>query len=115
MGRSRVRLIEAERTVKYIAKSAAKNINSLESQTIVPTATRFGRLWGSVSRSWLRDALVTAEIMAYLVPKFVIRPFGTRNHRLGPKCVASIRSVGATIWNRADRHRSDPADPRLQR
>jgi hypothetical protein len=33
--------------VKYIAKSAAKNINSLESQTIVPTATAFGReiLW----------------------------------------------------------------------
>jgi hypothetical protein len=29
--------------VKYIAKSAAKNINSLESQTIVPTATRLGR------------------------------------------------------------------------
>jgi hypothetical protein len=32
------------RVVKYIAKSAAKNINSLESQTIVPTATRLGRL-----------------------------------------------------------------------
>jgi hypothetical protein len=34
--------------VKYIAKSAAKNINSLASQTIVPTATLFGRLilWG---------------------------------------------------------------------
>jgi hypothetical protein len=31
------------RVVKYIAKSAAKNINSDESQTIVPTATRFGR------------------------------------------------------------------------
>jgi hypothetical protein len=33
--------------VKYIAKRAAKNINSLESQTIVPTATAFGReiLW----------------------------------------------------------------------
>jgi hypothetical protein len=30
--------------VKYIAKSAAKNINSDASQTIVPTATRFGRL-----------------------------------------------------------------------
>jgi hypothetical protein len=29
--------------VKYIAKRAAKNINSLESQTIVPTATIFGR------------------------------------------------------------------------
>jgi hypothetical protein len=34
--------------VKYIAKSAAKNINSLASQTIVPTATRLGRFifWG---------------------------------------------------------------------
>jgi hypothetical protein len=30
--------------VKYMAKSAAKNINSEESQTIVPTATRLGRL-----------------------------------------------------------------------
>jgi hypothetical protein len=30
--------------VKYIAKSAAKNISSLESQTIVPTATILGRL-----------------------------------------------------------------------
>jgi hypothetical protein len=30
--------------VKYIAKRAAKNINSLESQTIVPTATKFGRV-----------------------------------------------------------------------
>jgi hypothetical protein len=28
--------------VKYIAKSAAKNINSLDSQTIVPTATTLG-------------------------------------------------------------------------
>jgi hypothetical protein len=30
--------------VKYMAKSAAKNINSEESQTIVPTATELGRL-----------------------------------------------------------------------
>jgi hypothetical protein len=28
--------------VKYIAKRAAKNINSLDSHTIVPTATTFG-------------------------------------------------------------------------
>jgi hypothetical protein len=36
--------------VKYIAKSAAKNINSLDSQTIVPTATKFGRvvLWAGI-------------------------------------------------------------------
>jgi hypothetical protein len=35
------------RIVKYMAKSAAKNINSLDSQTIVPTATALGReiLW----------------------------------------------------------------------
>ena len=33
-----------DRVVKYIAKRAAKNINSLESQTIVPTATILGRL-----------------------------------------------------------------------
>src|SRR5690606_40737257 len=32
------------RTVKYIAKSAAKNMSSLASQTIVPTETGFGRL-----------------------------------------------------------------------
>ncbi|GGL22529.1 hypothetical protein GCM10012283_00700 [Phycicoccus endophyticus] len=32
--------------MKYIAKSAAKNISSLESQTMVPTATMFGRVAG---------------------------------------------------------------------
>jgi hypothetical protein len=32
------------RWVKYIAKSAAKNISSLESHTMVPTETMFGRL-----------------------------------------------------------------------
>jgi hypothetical protein len=32
------------RVVKYIANRAAKNINSLDSQTIVPTATKFGRV-----------------------------------------------------------------------
>jgi hypothetical protein len=32
------------RTVKYIANSPAKNISSLDSHTIVPTLTRFGRV-----------------------------------------------------------------------
>ena len=36
-----------ERRVKYIANRAAKNINSLESQTMVPTATIFGRFAGA--------------------------------------------------------------------
>jgi hypothetical protein len=30
--------------VKYIANRPAKNINSLDSQTMVPTLTRFGRV-----------------------------------------------------------------------
>src|SRR4051794_17054447 len=33
-----------ERTVKYIANSAAKNISSLDSHTIVPTLTTLGRI-----------------------------------------------------------------------
>jgi hypothetical protein len=33
--------------VKYIANRAAKNINSLESHTIVPIETMFGRLAGA--------------------------------------------------------------------
>ncbi len=32
-----------ERDMKYIANSAAKNISSLESHTMVPTETMFGR------------------------------------------------------------------------
>ena len=32
------------RSVKYIANSAAKNMSSLDSQTIVPTEVMFGRL-----------------------------------------------------------------------
>ena len=51
-----------ERAVKYIAKSAAKNINSLESQTMVPTATRLGRLAGAVPDSECSRVLVTREL-----------------------------------------------------
>ena len=46
------------RIVKYIAKRAAKNINSLESQTIVPTATAFGRVI-----LWWSTLLVMGEII----------------------------------------------------
>lgn len=44
----------AARKVKYIANRAAKNITSLESQTMVPTETRFGRLgtgWAGAFRA----------------------------------------------------------------
>jgi hypothetical protein len=46
-----------ERTVKYIAKSPAKNMSSLESQTMVPTLTMFGR----VSECTLLDSKLGAE------------------------------------------------------
>jgi hypothetical protein len=35
--------VVTDRIVKYAAKRAAKNISSLESQTIVPTLTMLGR------------------------------------------------------------------------
>jgi hypothetical protein len=48
-----------DRNGKYIAKSAAKNISSLESHTMVPTDTILGR------STWLgtltADAVVTLE------------------------------------------------------
>jgi hypothetical protein len=45
--------------VKYIAKRAAKNINSLESQTMVPTATIFGRFnLGGVETALLIEGII---------------------------------------------------------
>ena len=48
----------AERTVKYIANRPAKNISSLESQTMVPTLTMFGR----VSECTLLDSKAGAAV-----------------------------------------------------
>src|SRR6201989_3405495 len=45
-GHLRPSLLSTERMVKYIANSAAKNISSEESQTMVPTLTRLGLLAG---------------------------------------------------------------------
>src|SRR3954469_25012226 len=47
-----------DRTVKYIANSAAKNMSSLESQMIVPTLTRFGR----VNEAWRGAWSVAAAV-----------------------------------------------------
>jgi hypothetical protein len=57
--------------VKYIAKSAAKNINSLESHTIVPTATTLGlviRCIEAGSDVWLETVLVMREIIPDIAP-----------------------------------------------
>ncbi len=53
------------RMEKYIANSAAKNMSSLESQTIVPTLTMFGRV-----REWIRllsmaGAAVTRSLLPF--------------------------------------------------
>src|SRR5664279_2451967 len=50
--------------VKYIANSAAKNINSDDNQTMVPTATMFGRVggpWPGVVS--IATALATSDIV----------------------------------------------------
>src|SRR5664280_1104799 len=52
-----------DRIVKYIANSAAKNINSDESHTIVPTLTMFGLVtdpWEGICSN--ADAVVTGAI-----------------------------------------------------
>jgi hypothetical protein len=50
--------------VKYIANSAAKNMSSEDSQTIVPTLTRFGLrdAWAVVVE--IADAVATGSIIA---------------------------------------------------
>jgi hypothetical protein len=51
--------------VKYIAKSAAKNINSDASQTIVPTATRFGRLTRFAVPEYVLIWVIIPEILIF--------------------------------------------------
>src|SRR5579862_276000 len=54
--------LSTERMVKYMAKSAAKNISSDDSQMIVPTLTRFGRL--AVGRGATSvDAVTTGPLL----------------------------------------------------
>ena len=61
---------DTARIVKYAANSAAKNISSEESQTIVPTLTMLGRSWCPCSR----DAGITAVDVATGAIMSVTRP-----------------------------------------
>src|SRR5215468_5956012 len=59
-----------ERIVKYIANRPAKNMSSLDNHTIVPTATRFGRVSECTWLDSKRGALaveVTDRIIAVRV------------------------------------------------
>ena len=44
--------------MKYIANRAAKNISSLDSHTMVPTLTMFGRV-----SEWIRALMVGAAVV----------------------------------------------------
>jgi CheY-like chemotaxis protein len=53
--------------VKYIANSAAKNMSSEDSQTMVPTLTRFGRLVGDRGGIFVADAVATGSLLRHRV------------------------------------------------
>ena len=72
-----------ERTVKYIANRPAKNMSSLESQTMVPTLTMFGR----VSECTLLDSKLGA--VAVEVTK-ALWPAATTEARGGGGCVTPV-------------------------
>ena len=52
-----------ERIVKYAANSAAKNISSLDSQMMVPTATMLGRSWCPCRREAGMVAVVATGVI----------------------------------------------------
>src|SRR3954467_3569622 len=53
----------AARIEKYIANNAAKNMSSLESQTIVPTLTMFGRVSEWIRLLSMAEAAVTGSLL----------------------------------------------------
>src|SRR5882757_2000337 len=75
-----------ERSVKYIAKRAAKNISSELSQMMVPTLVRFGRLTvGCACPVSTAVAVATSDIMS--VPYLALTPgvpFGVSRSRRCP-------------------------------
>src|SRR5215469_5496759 len=62
-GQGRPSPLSTERMVKYIANSAAKNMSSEDSQTMVPTLTRFGLLAGERGGVFVADAVATMAII----------------------------------------------------
>ncbi|GLY20700.1 hypothetical protein Misp04_04320 [Micromonospora sp. NBRC 101691] len=72
----------AARMEKYIANSAAKNMSSLESQTIVPTLTMLGRV-----REWIR----LLSMAGAAVTPSLLRPIRPGEHRGGITVVPAGR------------------------
>src|SRR5215472_19253791 len=59
--------LSTERMVKYMANSAAKNISSDDSQMIVPTLTRLGRLVTPRGGDTSLDAVTTGPLLRHRV------------------------------------------------
>jgi hypothetical protein len=78
--------------VKYIAKSPAKNISSLESHTMVPTDTMFGRFTWTGAALCTAVAVATGVIMATRRLVWVLDP---RQVGRGTSHGAAVGSIGA--------------------
>jgi len=76
----------AARIEKYIANSAAKNMSSLESHTIVPTLTMLGRV-----REWIR----LLSIAGAAVTRSLLPLSGAGDQR-GPKPVLRAARSGGS-------------------
>ena len=78
----------AARMEKYIANSAAKNISSLESQTIVPTLTMLGLV-----REWIRLlSMAGAAVTRSLLPLIGGRAIrGVARPRVAPQPDRGVR------------------------
>ena len=83
------------RVVKYIANKAAKNINSEESQTIVPTATRLGRLGftAGVAIALMGEIIPEIDRNASFRPPVVALLFGETDH---PEATFVLKACGIT-------------------
>src|SRR3954469_25695702 len=101
--------------VKYIAKSPAKNINSLDSHTMVPTCTMLGRFTPTCGCGVsAKEAVATGAIIA---PRGQVRP-GGRSCRAA-WCVAggggaparATGTIAATPHAVLRAHRASALDP----
>ena len=83
------------RVVTYIAKRAAKNLNSEASQTIVPPATRLGRLvfTDPVAIALIGEIIPEIDRNASFRPWGVALLFGETDH---PKAALVLKAGGIT-------------------
>src|SRR5215470_12651569 len=93
-----------ERIVKYIANRPAKNINSLDSHTMVPTWTMFGRFTAGCA-----GGLPTADAVATptLFPPLGIRAAGGTSFGVAsasPRVASPGTRVGRCVFTRAACH-----------